>query len=104
MFEPRAKIEPIAYIMLMTGAVGDWVSTKIGLSIGLFEANPVARGLMSSGSWIQTDFLLVLLCIALPFLVNRLSQSRISKFLLGLPFCAGLAKLTIVAWNVSLIL
>ena len=103
MFESTANIEPIAYLMLMTGAVGDWISTRIGLSIGLFEGNSVARGLMSSGSWVQTDFILVLLCIALPFLVNRLSQSRVSKFLLGFPLCAGLAKLAVVAWNISLI-
>jgi hypothetical protein len=104
LFEFNARIEPIAYLILMIGAVGDWISTRIGLSIGLFEGNPVARGLMSSGTWIQTDFLVVLLCIALPFLVNRLSQSRVSKFFLGLPFCAGLAKLTVVAWNISLII
>jgi len=37
LFESRANIEPIAYLMLMTGAVGDWISTRIGLSIGLFD-------------------------------------------------------------------
>lgn len=97
MFEPGARIEPIVYIVLITGAVGDWISTKIGLSIELIEANPVARGLMSSGSWVQTDFLLVLLCIALPFLVNRRFQSKVSKSLLCFPICAGLAKIAVVA-------
>ena len=104
MFEHGTRIEPIAYIVLMTGAVGDWVSTKMGQSIGLIEGNPVARGLMSSGSWIQTDFLLVLLCIALPFLVNRRFKSKASKSLLFFPLLAGLAKIAVVAWNLNLII
>jgi len=88
----------------MTGAVGDWASTKMGQSIGLIEGNPVARSLMNSGSWIQTDFLLVLLCIAVPFIVNRRFKSTASKSLLCFPLLAGLAKIAVVAWNLNLII
>lgn len=104
LFEPGARLEPFAYMLLMFGAVGDWVSTRIGLAIGLVEGNPVARGLMATGSWMQVDFAMILVCLLVPILVSRFIDSKTSKLLLGFPLCAGLMKIGVVAWNLSLIL
>ncbi len=104
MFEPRIRIEPVAYLLLALGAIGDWVSTKIGLAMGLVEGNAIARGFMASGSWIQVDLIMVLVCIVVPVLVSRMIDSEAGKFLLGFPLIAGLVKMGVVVWNLSLIL
>lgn len=104
MFESGARLEPFAYLLLMFGAVGDWISTRIGLAIGLIEGNPVARGFMSSGSWIQVDFVMILVCLIVPILVSRFIDTKATKLLLGFPLCAGLMKIGVVAWNLSLIM
>ena len=104
MFEVRPRIEPFAYILLALGAVGDWISTKIGLASGLMEGNAIARGFMSTGSWVHVDLALILVCILIPVLVTRFIDSRIGKMMLGFPFCAGLMKIGVVLWNLSLIM
>ncbi len=104
MFESGARLEPFAYLLLMFGAVGDWISTRVGLAIGLIEGNPVARGFMLSGSWIQVDFAMILVCLAVPLLVFRFIDTKAAKLLLGFPLCAGLMKIGVVVWNLSLIM
>ena len=104
LFEPGARIAPLAYLLLMVGSVGDWVSSRIGLAIGLIEGNPMARGFMATGSWIQVDLAMILVCLVVPLLVTRFIDSKAGKFLLGFPMCAGVMKIGVVAWNLSLIL
>ncbi len=104
MFKPGARITPFAYVLLLVGAVGDWMSTRFGLAIGLFEGNSIARGFMSTGSWIQVDLAMILVCLVVPLIVTRFIDSKAGKFLLGFPLCAGLMKIGVVAWNLSLIL
>jgi hypothetical protein len=104
LFEPGARIAPFTYILLMVGAVGDWISTRIGLAIGLIEGNPVARGFMSTGSWIQVDLAMILVCLVVPLIVTRFIDSKAGKFLHGFPLCAGLMKIGVVVWNLSLIM
>jgi len=45
------KIELVAYLLLIVGALGDWASTRFGVSLGLVEGNTVAASLMSSSKW-----------------------------------------------------
>ena len=104
LFEPGTRIAPFAYLLLMVGAVGDWISTRMGLAIGLVEGNSVASGFMSTGSWIQVDLAMILVCLVVPLLVTRFIDSKAGKFLLGFPLCAGLMKIGVVAWNLSLIM
>lgn len=104
MFEPRIRVAPVAFLVLICGSVGDWVSTRFGLSIGLIEGNPIALELMASGSWIQVDMVMVLICILIPLIVSRFIDSRKGKLLLGFPLVAGLMKIGVAAWNLSLIL
>ncbi|MBN2335070.1 hypothetical protein JXL21_05880 [Candidatus Bathyarchaeota archaeon] len=101
---PEIKIEPIAYFILILGALGDWVSTRLGLSMGLVEGNNVAASLMGSGSWIQVDLLLVAICIAVPFLLNRVVKSKVAHYFFGFPLVAGVAKILVSIWNLNLIL
>jgi hypothetical protein len=98
------KIEPVAYILLIVGALGDWVSTRFGISLGLVEGNPVAASLISSGQWIQTDFLFMAACILVPFVLNRIMKTRLSSYFIGFPLVAGIVKIGVSLWNLNLIL
>jgi hypothetical protein len=91
-------------MLLVLGAVGDWISTRIGLAVGLMEGNTVAQGFMSTGSWIQVDMVLIFVCILIPVLVTRFINSKIGKMMLGFPICAGVMKIGVVVWNLSLIM
>ena len=98
------KIEPVAYFLLIVGALGDWVSTSFGASLGLVEGNPVAASLMSSGQWIQTDLLVVAVCIMVPYVLNRMVKTRLASYFIGFPLVAGIVKIGVSLWNLNLIL
>ena len=98
------KIEPVAYFLLIVGALGDWVSTRFGVSLGLVEGNMVAVSLMSNGQWILTDFLVVAVCILVPFILNRMVKTRSASYFIGFPLVAGIVKIGVSLWNLNLIL
>ena len=98
------KIEPAAYFLLIVGALGDWVSTRLGVSLGLVEGNTVAASLMSGGQWMTTDFLVVAVCILVPYAVNRVLKTRVASYLIGFPLVAGVIKIGVSLWNLNLIL
>jgi uncharacterized membrane protein (UPF0136 family) len=88
----------------MLGALGDWVSTTLGLRIGLLEGNMLAASLMKTGSWITVDLVVVGICVLVPYLVNRVVKSRSAKMLYVFPLLAGLFKLAVSLWNINLII
>ena len=98
------KIEPVAYFLLSVGALGDWVSTRFGVSLGLVEGNMMAASLMSNGQWIQTDFLVVAVCIMVPYVLNRVVKTRVAGYFIGFPLVAGIIKIGVSLWNLNLIL
>ena len=98
------KIETVAYFLLIVGALGDWASTRFGVSLGLVEGNMVAASLMSSGQWILTDFLVVVVCILVPFILNRVVKTRLASYFIGFPLAAGIIKIGVSLWNLNLIL
>lgn len=104
MFRPEDNLQNKAFYALLMGALGDWFSTRLGLSLGFVEGNMVAQILISTGSWIQTDFILVLLCFTIPLLVNRITNNEMPKKLFWLPLVAGLLKIGVSVWNLTLIL
>jgi hypothetical protein len=104
MFRPENNLQNKAFYALLIGALGDWFSTRLGLSLGFVEGNRVAQMLMSTGLWIQTDFIMVLLCFTIPLLVNRITNNEMPKKLFWLPLVAGLLKLGVSVWNLTLIL
>ena len=93
-----------AYLLLLLGALGDWVSTTKGLSAGLVEGNTLAASLMEGGLWIPADLMMVGVCIIVPYLVNRLVKSRAAKILYMFPLVAGFFKVAVSLWNISLII
>lgn len=98
------NIEPVAYLLLIVGALGDWVSTRFGISLGLIEGNSVAASLMNSGQWITTDFLVVAVCILVPYVLNRMVKTRVAGYFIGFPLVAGVLKIGVSLWNLNLIL
>jgi len=98
------KIEPLAYLLLIVGALGDWVSTRFGVSLGLVEGNTVAASLMNSGQWMMTDFLVVAVCILVPYVLNRMVKTRVAGYFIGFPLVAGVIKIGVSLWNLNLIL
>ena len=98
------KIEPVAYLLLIVGALGDWVSTRFGVSMGLVEGNTVAASLMSNNQWIMTDFLVVAVCILVPYVLNRMVKTRVASYFIGFPLVAGVVKIGVSLWNLNLIL
>ena len=93
-----------AYLLLLLGALGDWVSTTKGLSAGFVEGNMLAASLMGSGLWIPADLIMVGTCILVPYLANRLVKSRAAKILYLFPLVAGLFKVAVSLLNISLII
>ena len=104
MFKPSDSVQNLAFYTLMFGALGDWVSTRIGLSLGFMEGNRLAAFLMSQNKWIEVDAILIFVCFVIPFLVNRFSHDRAPRNLFLFPLVAGLLKLGVSLWNISLIL
>ncbi len=100
----KLNIEPVAYLLLIVGALGDWVSTRFGVSLGLVEGNTVAASLMSSGRWMMTDFLVVAVCILVPYVLNRMVKTRVAEYFIGFPLVAGIVKIGVSLWNLNLIL
>ena len=98
------NIEPVAYLLLIVGALGDWVSTRFGISLGLIEGNSVAASLMNSGQWMMTDFLVVAVCILVPYVLNRMVKTRVAGYFIGFPLVAGVLKIGVSLWNLNLIL
>jgi len=100
----KLNIEPAAYLLLIVGALGDWVSTRFGVSLGLVEGNTVAASLMSSGRWMMTDFLVVAVCILVPYILNRIVRTRVAGYFVGFPLVAGVIKIGVSLWNLNLII
>lgn len=98
------KIEPVAYLLLIVGTLGDWASTRFGVSLGLVEGNTVAASLMSSSKWMMTDFLVVAVCILVPYILNRIVRTRVAGYFVGFPLVAGVIKIGVSLWNLNLII
>ncbi len=104
MFRRGNTLQNSALITLLIGALGDWTSTRIGLSLGLSEGNRLAAYLMSRGAWIQVDLVLIGVCFAVPFLVNNFTREKTPRNLFLFPLVAGLLKLMVSLLNISTIL
>jgi len=97
--------EHFSYSILTLGTLGDYVSTHIGLSFeNLFEINPLTIQLMAMRMWLPVNLVLVMLGIAIPFLIIRLSAEENNRFVLSFPIVHGVIRLSARVWNCSLIL
>jgi hypothetical protein len=102
---PTSRFEVIAYTTLVLGVFGDQLSTSIALSReNIFEANPVALGLMQIGVWSLTDVFLVLASIVVSFILIRTMKNSMARTILAFPFLIGLLRFSIALWNLHLII
>ena len=98
------RFEAAAYLLLVLGAAGDWVSTSIGLRGGLAEGNALAAALMGSGQWVSVDLTLVAILVVVPYVVNRAIKNKAARALWVFPVLAGLLKVAVCLWNLNLII
>jgi hypothetical protein len=103
MLRPSDNIQKIALFTLFFGAIGDWVSTKLGIAFGHIEGNSIAAYLMNKGAWIQVDSMIICICFAIPFLLNHFLDREVPKKLFLFPLIAGILKLGVSIWNLSII-
>ena len=98
------RIELFAYCTLLIGALGDWTTTTLGLARGFVEGNSIASSLMNAELWIPVDLLVVGICILIPYVINRLIQSKAANLFYAFPLLAGVLKIGVSLWNLNLIL
>jgi hypothetical protein len=98
------RFEAAAYLLLVLGAMGDWVSTGIGLRSELAEGNALAAALMGSGQWVSVDLILVAILMVVPYVVNRVIKNKAARVLWAFPVLAGLLKVAVCLWNINLII
>ena len=102
---PISKVELGAYSLLILGVLGDHITTTYGLlTQRTQEKNPFALMLIEKGMWSYADALLVLLLIAVPYLLTRYTDRPEVKALLLSPLLAGLIRIGVSLWNLSLLM
>lgn len=102
---PLSRFEVGAYLMLVVGVVGDHLSTGFALTRGnIREANPFALSLMEKGLWAPTDLAIIFVSIAAIYLLLRAIKNPVAKYMLVYPSIAGVIRLAVAVWNVSLII
>lgn len=98
-------VELLSYSILTLGTLGDYISTHIGLSFeNLYETNPVTSQLVANGMWLPANLVVIVLGIAVPFLIFRLSKEKYYRCILSFPIAYGVVRLLACTWNIRLIL
>ena len=100
----KTWVELLSYCILTLGTLGDYISTHIGLTYSnLRETNPITSQLMANRMWLPVNLVIVMLCIAVPFLIIRFSKEDY-RFILSFPVVYGIVRLSACIWNISLII
>ena len=100
-----SKFEVGAYILLIIGALGDHLSTNFALARdNIKEANPFALSLMEKDMWVQTDLIMIIVSVITTYLIIRTIKNPFAKYMLIYPSFAGLFRLAVTIWNISLLL
>ena len=101
--EPKIDFQ-ISSMILVIGVCLDEVTTFICLQTGMcYESNPLVFNLISRGLWTCVDFLLVLLCSAIPFLFSKLIDSRYSRAFIIVPVIPGAIRMAVGVLNLALL-
>ena len=58
---------------------------------------------MANRMWLPVNLVIVMLCIAVPFLIIRFSKEDY-RFILSFPVVYGIVRLSACIWNISLII
>lgn len=97
--------EPLAYVLLVMGTMGDHLSTMVALTRPyIYEANAFTVQLMASGLWLPVDLVLMVFGIFLPYLLIRRIGHPSLRGLLAYPLVLGTIRLGACIWNISLII
>jgi hypothetical protein len=97
--------EPLAYVLLIVGTMGDHLSTMIALTRPyIYETNAFTVQLIANGLWLPFDISLMIIGIVLPYLLIRRIGHPSLRGLLAYPLVLGVIRLGACIWNVSLIL
>ena len=100
---PPSKVELAAYIMLISGVMADHFSTSLGLARKtVYESNPVALVLMNNNIWLLIDIAMILISIFASYVFIRVLKRPIANYILIYPILAGLVRLVISIWNLSI--
>ena len=84
--------------------VGDHLSTGLALARpNIYETNPVALNLMQRSLWVPTDVALVLVSILATYVLMRVMNKSVVKYVMVYPALAGAIRLAVTFWNFSLI-
>ena len=96
-------LERLAYIISITGMVGDQISTRLGLSLpNIYETNHFVASLMSQGLWLSFDLLMLSFTLLLPFFLMRFTNIEERNTALIFPFLFGCGRIVATISNLSL--
>lgn len=102
---PLSRFEFIAYLFLIAGVIGDHLTTGIALTReSIYESNQVALKLMQNGLWVPIDAILILISIIIPYILIRVLKKDVAQYLLIPPLFAGLIRLVVTFWNLSIMI
>jgi hypothetical protein len=102
---PLSRFEFSAYLFLITGVIGDHLTTGIALTHeNIYESNQVALNLMQNGLWVPLDAILILISILIPYILIRVLKQDVAQYLLIPPLFAGLIRLIVTFWNLSIMI
>jgi hypothetical protein len=85
------------------GVLLDQITTRYGLHIGYYEANPVALWLIGEGLWFMVDLMLLISIIGLTMYISEKIEF-VSKMAFFYPFLLGLLRIYAGIRNLGLII
>jgi hypothetical protein len=93
----------LAYSVMVGGVLLDQLTTRYGLYIGYYEANPVALWLMGEGLWFTVDIMLLVSIIGLTMYISEKLEFA-SKMAFFYPFLLGSLRIYAGIRNLGLII
>jgi hypothetical protein len=92
-------------MILITGVLGDEITTFNGLSTGkCVEVNPFTRNLIKTGIWSLFDVLLIAVCLSLSYMVANKQNNKLLRIISFIPIISGVVRLITFASNLFLLL
>jgi len=97
--------EGVAYLAVVSGIVGDQLSTRLALSKPYnYETNLFTVANMQNGLWLPLDILLLALSIGIPALLMRRWSFEGRWAVLIFPLILGTIRFAATVWNLHLFL
>jgi type II secretory pathway component PulF len=92
-------------MILITGVIGDEITTFNGLSIGKYvEVNSFTRNLIKTGIWSLFDILLISVCLSISYLVAKKNNNKLSRIIFFIPIISGVVRLIAFISNLFILL